>query len=161
MGSHLCVFWWAAIEYNGELIFEAELISIWNSLAVSTGFLSVVQDFYDNVKVFEIASLKYTWVSGAGITCGINRLILLIVTLTSLSPKVVYRVSCFLFMFLNQIQNQVPWLFFKDLQNPKTYSRVKWPLIIPLLSFEWLLMGICFNEELSISVSLSSIISNI
>ena len=38
-----------------------------NSLAVSTGLRSVVQDLYDIVKVCEIASLKITCVSGDGI----------------------------------------------------------------------------------------------
>ena len=94
-GSALCVFWWAAFKYIEKFNFDAELISIWSSLAVSIGFLSVVHDSYDNEKVFVIVSLRKTCVSGLGFFDGVYKLILLLVTLTLLSPNVAYKKTLF------------------------------------------------------------------
>ena len=51
-------------------MFDAELVSISNPLALLMGFLSVVQDSNDNVKLFVTAALKYLCVTGLGITVG-------------------------------------------------------------------------------------------
>ena len=73
------------------------------------GFLSVVQDSHDSVKLFVKTSLKNIEkksVSGLGIIVGIYRLILLLVTSTVLSPTVVYnRISCYLFDVRNSSSN--------------------------------------------------------
>ena len=124
------------------------------------GFLSVVQDSYDIVNVFVIASLKLLCISGLGFIFGIYRLLLLIVKSTLLSPSFVYRMSCFLSDVHNPSSNQGPlFIFLNDLQNQKIYSRSRCPLINLLLVSVWLLVGTCFKDELLIAFRFSSIIS--
>ena len=93
---------------------------------MSIGFLSVVQDSYDNVKVFVIASLKSSCVFVLGIIEAIYKKILIMVTLTATSPDVVYRISCFLLVVLisNSKANEFV-IFLNELQDPKLYSRGK------------------------------------
>ena len=70
-------------------MFNAELIFFRNSLAASVGFLSVVQDSYDSENLFLIALLNNLCDSVLGYIVVINRLLLLKVTLTYLTPSVV------------------------------------------------------------------------
>ena len=93
-------------------MFDAELISIKKSLAVSMGFLSVVQGSYDSSKLFIQASLENLCVSGLGVFVCIYRILLIILTLIVLSPFAVFTKSRFLLEVFNSNSNPTPWLLF-------------------------------------------------
>ena len=66
-GPALACVWWAAINYLGLLLSDKHPITSWQSRAVSTIRLSVVQESNVSVKLFLINSLNIVWVSASAI----------------------------------------------------------------------------------------------